>query len=317
MTFPYLTLPLIVSPMFLILGPDLVVEVCKSGAVGTFPSLNQRTNKGFRDWLVEIEARLDEADGTATPYGVNLIVHESNYRLADDLDAVIEHEVPLVITSLGIDRTMVERIQSYGGQVFHDVINVRHARKAAAEGVDGIIAVAAGAGGHAGTISPFALIAEIRDFFDGTLVLSGAMTNGQQIAAARMMGADMAYIGTRFINTTESMAVKRYKEMLIESSAADILYTPEVSGVNANFLRPSLVAAGLDPENLKFKGKVDLGPDEAKLWKDMWSAGHGVGSIDDVVPAGELCARLAREYRAALHSSLSMLAEMPEMTELS
>ncbi len=302
--------------MFLISGPDLFVEVCKSGAVGTFPSLKQRTNKGFRDWLVEIETRLDEADGAATPFGVNLIVHESNYRLADDLDAVIEHKVPLVITSLGINRAMVERIQSYGGKVFHDVINVRHARKAAAEGVDGIIAVTAGAGGHAGSISPFALTAEIRDFFDGVLVLSGAMTNGQQIAAARMMGADMAYIGTRFINTTESMAVKRYKDMLIECNVADILFTSEVSGVNANFLRPSLVAAGLDPENLKFAGKIDLSPDEAKLWKDMWSAGHGVGSVDDVVPASEFCTRLIREYHAALHASQSMLAEIPDLTKL-
>lgn len=316
MTFSNLSLPLIVSPMFLISGPDLVVEVCKSGAVGTFPSLNQRTNKGFRDWLEEIEARLAETRGSSAPFGVNLIVHESNYRLADDLDAVIEHKVPLVITSLGINRAMVERIQSYGGKVFHDVINVRHARKAAAEGVDGIIAVTAGAGGHAGSISPFALTAEIRDFFDGVLVLSGAMTNGQQIAAARMMGADMAYIGTRFINTTESMAVKRYKDMLIECNAADILYTSEVSGVNANFLRPSLVAAGLDPENLKFAGKIDLGPDEAKLWKDMWSAGHGVGSIDDVVPASALCTRLTREYRAALHASQSLLAEIPDLTKL-
>ncbi|ADZ70935.1 NAD(P)H-dependent flavin oxidoreductase [Polymorphum gilvum] len=292
-----LQVPAIASPMFLASGPDLVVETCRAGVVGTFPALNQRSSEGYRDWLGEIEARL--ADGAAAPYGVNLIVHKSNKRLEADLQVTVEQKVPLVITSLGAVRDVIEAVHSYGGLVFHDVINARHARKAAEAGVDGIIAVCAGAGGHAGTLSPFALAAEIRAFYDGTLVLAGAINTGAQILAARAMGADLAYMGTRFLATKEATIVDDYKQMILDASAADILYTPAISGVNANFLRPSLERAGLDPDNLAHAGALDMAS-EAKVWKTIWSAGHGTGTIADVPAAGDLCRRLAAEYRAAL-----------------
>ena len=297
--FRQLRVPAIAAPMFLVSGPDLVVETCRAGVVGTFPALNQRTTDGFADWLREIEARLGPADA---PYGVNLIVHRSNPRLEADLAAVVAHRVPLVITSLGAVPEVVKAVQGYGGLVYHDVISRRHAEKAAGAGVDGLIAVAAGAGGHAGTLSPFALVSELREVFAGTIVLAGAINTGAQIAAARVMGADMAYLGTRFIATRESLAPEAYKAMLLGTRAADVLYTPAISGVNANFLRPSIAAAGLDPDALPPHGALDLAS-EARAWSRVWSAGHGVGGIDDLPSAAALCARLAGEYRAAMKAA--------------
>ena len=287
-----LRLPAIAAPMFLTSGPDLVVACCNAGICGTFPTLNQRTSEGFGDWLNEIEDRLS---GNASPFGVNLIVHRSNPRVEADLRHIVAHKVPLVITSLGAVREVVDAVHSYGGLVFHDVVNRRHAEKAAAAGVDGIIAVCAGAGGHAGTMSPFALIPEIRSFFDGTIALAGALSTGAHIASARALGADLAYIGTRFIATQESMVSEDYKQMIVSGRAADIVYTPAISGIPANFLRPSMLASGLDPENLPPHDKKDLGS-EAKAWKTVWSAGQGVGSIADIPPAEELIARLGQEY---------------------
>jgi len=297
--FSTLAIPAIAAPMFLTSGPDLVVETCNSGLVGTFPALNQRTTEGFADWLEEIGGRL--APGAA-PYGVNLIVHKSNPRLAADLEVVVDRKVPLVITSLGAVRDLVQEVHSYGGLVFHDVVSRRHADKAAEAGVDGIIAVAAGAGGHGGPINPFALVSEIRQVFDGTIVLGGAINTGAQIAAARMMGADMAYLGTRFIATREALVPDAYKEMIVASRAADILYTPNISGVPANFLRPSIAAAGLDPDDLPPHGKLDM-QSEARAWSTVWSAGQGVGGISDRPPAAELCVRLIAEYRAAMRGA--------------
>lgn len=290
-----LAIPAIAAPMFLTSGPDLVVEVSRAGLLGSFPALNCRTTEGLRDWLDEIGGRL--APGTS--YGVNLILHKSNPRLQADLAVVVDHKVPLVITSLGAVPEVVDAVHGYGGLVFHDVVNRRHAEKAAAAGVDGIIAVSAGAGGHAGVVNPFALLAEIRQVFDGTLVLAGSISNGAQIAAARIAGADMAYLGTRFIATREAMADPAYKQMLVDSGAGDILYTANISGVPANFLRPSLVAQGLDPDNLPAHGGMDMAS-EAKAWKTIWSAGHGTTAIADVPPAAELCARLIAEYREAI-----------------
>ncbi|WP_180900725.1 NAD(P)H-dependent flavin oxidoreductase [Martelella soudanensis] len=293
-----LRLPVISAPMFLTSGPDLVVEVCRSGLVGTFPALNQRSTQGFVDWLGEIEARLEGVSGAA-PYGVNLIVHRTNPRLEADLAAVVAHKVPLVITSLGAVKDVVDAVHSYGGLVFHDVISRRHAEKAAEAGVDGLIAVSAGAGGHAGALSPFALLGEIRSFFKGTVILAGALGTGRDIAAARMMGADMAYLGTRFIATREAMVPAAYKDMIVSAAAADIVYTPNISGVNANFLKPSIVAAGLDPDHLPAHAELDM-KNESRAWKAVWSAGQGVGGISDILPAAELCDRLVAEYEAAV-----------------
>jgi len=297
-----LALPAIAAPMFLTSGPDLVVEVCRAGLVGTFPALNQRTTDGFDAWLSEIRERLDRTPAglpPPAPFGVNLIVHKTNHRLAADLKVTVRHKVPLVITSLGAVRDVVDAVHSYGGLVFHDVINSRHSAKAAGVGVDGLIAVCAGAGGHGGTWNPFALVSEISSIFQGTIILAGALSTGRQIAAARLAGADMAYLGTRFIATRESMVPEAYKQMIVSSAAADILYTPNISGIHANFLRPSLVAAGLDPDNLPPPGALDM-KDEIKVWKTLWSAGQGVGSINDVPSASELCQRLRKEYFDAL-----------------
>ncbi len=299
-----LSIPVVAAPMFLISGPDLVVETCRAGAVGTFPALNQRTTAGYAEWLDEIGGRLGP---DAAPYGVNIVVHRSNPRLDADLAVTIEKRVPLIITSLGLNRDLIEAVHGYGGLVFHDVTNLKFALKAAEAGVDGLIAVAYGAGGHAGTISPFAALHEIRRIFSGTLLLGGAMSTGAQIAAARMMGADLAYVGTRFMATSESLAVQRQREMLLEAKAADIVYTPAVSGVPGNFLRASLAAAGRDPDNLTPPDKLDFGTTDAKAWRDLWAAGQGVGAIDDMPAAAELVARLASEYRTALAAAPDFL----------
>lgn len=297
--FRTLRLPAIAAPMFLVSGPDLVVETCRAGVAGSFPALNQRSTAGFAAWLDEIAGRLGPGDA---PFGVNLIVHRSNPRLEADLAEVVARRVPLVITSLGAVPDVVRAVHGYGGLVFHDVISRRHAEKAAEAGVDGLIAVAAGAGGHAGTLSPFALVAEIREVFAGTVVLGGAINTGAQVAAARVMGADMAYLGTRFIATRESLAPEGYKAMLLASRAADVVYTPAISGVNANFLRPSIIAAGLDPEALPPHGALDMKA-EARAWSRVWSAGHGVGGVRDLPGAGALCTRLAEEYRTAMRAA--------------
>jgi nitronate monooxygenase len=289
-----LKLPVIEAPMFLVSGPDLVVECCNAGVIGTFPSLNQRTTEGYREWLVEIKSRLND---DAAAFGVNHIVHGSNERLMADLAVTVEHKVPLVITSLGAVKDLVDAVHGYGGVVFHDIANVRHAKNAAKAGVDGLILVANGAGGHAGIINPFALVNEIREFFKGTIILSGCLSNGQDVAAALMMGADFAYMGTRFINTTEAMASDGYKAMIIDSGATDIIHTPAVSGIPANFMIKSLEANGIDPKHLP-EHKLDMG-EEARAWKTVWSAGQGAGTVHDVVPAAELVARLRSEYAVA------------------
>jgi len=294
-----LAIPAIAAPMFLVSGPDLVTEVCRAGLVGSFPALNQRTTEGYRDWLLEIEERL--AGSEAAPYAVNLVVHRSNPRLGADLAVTVERRVPLVITSLGANEEVIQAVQGYGGLVFHDVTNLKHARKAAAAGVDGIIAVCSGAGGHASTLSAFALLPEIRKIFDGTLILGGVMSSGNQIAAARLLGADLAYIGTRFIATAESLAPQGHKAMIAAATAEDIVYTPAISGVEGNFLRQSIADAGLDPDDLSRPESYNFGAGgEIKAWKTVWSAGQGVGSIEDIPKAGDLCQRLIAEYRAAL-----------------
>ena len=293
-----IALPVIAAPMFLVSGPDLVVETCKAVVVGSFPALNQRSTEGYGEWLAEIRERIGNA---AAPFGVNLIVHRSNARLDADLAETVRQRVPFVITSLGAVSEVVEAIHGYGGLVFHDVINLRHAQKAAEAGVDGLIAVCAGAGGHAGTYNPFAFVQEIRQFYQGTIILSGAMSTGAHVVAARAAGADFAYLGTRFIATTESRAPEDYKQMILAATAKDIVYTNAISGVNGNFLRASLEAAGLDPANLpEFNRELHLGSSEKRAWKNIWSAGQGVGAIHDVPSTAELVARLGREYAEAV-----------------
>ena len=309
-----LRLPVVAAPMFLISNPQLVLACCRNGVVGSFPALNQRDSSGFKAWLEEIEAGLALLDNPA-PYAVNLIVHNSNERLEADLAICIEHKVPIVITSLGAVKEVVDAIHGYGGLVFHDVTTRRHAEKAAEAGVDGLIAVAAGAGGHAGTWSPFALVAEIRQFFDKTVLLAGCINHGREILAAQVVGADLAYLGTRFIGTTESHAPDAYKEMLLASRAADIIHTPAVSGVPASFMRKSLETAGFDMAALNSKGEAGnkLKPlsDEAKAWKTVWSAGQGVGEINDLPSTDQLIARLDEQYRQALHLTQQLSNHWP------
>jgi len=312
-----LSLPAVAAPMFLISGPKLVTECCKNGIVGTFPALNQRTSEGFEKWLIEIKETLDEFEQTsgkkAAPYGVNLIVHHSNPRVQADLELCVKHKVPLIITSLGAVSELVNAVHSYGGLVFHDVIKRRHAEKAAGAGVDGLILVAAGAGGHAGTLNPMPFIQEIRSFYDKTILLSGCISNGRDIASAMQMGADLAYLGTRFINTTESKAEQEYKQMIIESGASDIVYTAAVSGVSANFLRPSLESMGITEELWNKAAKVDFGKEldaaeaEAKAWKTIWSAGQGVTTIHDVLPTAELIENLKAEFISAIEEQKQTL----------
>ena len=296
-----LSLPAICAPMFIISNPDLVIAQCKAGLIGSFPALNARPKDLLDEWLTRIKAEL-AADPNAAPFAVNQIIHPSNERLEHDMALCVKHEVPLIITSLSAPTQIVPHVHAYGGKVFHDVISVRHAEKALEAGVDGLILVCAGAGGHAGTLSPFALVGEIRKFYDGPIALSGSITNGQAILAAQAMGADFAYIGTRFIATQEANAVEAYKQAIVDSAAKDVVYTPYFTGVHGNYLTRSIVAAGLDPANLPVKDKTAMsfgGARDAKAWKDIWGAGQGVGTIDDVLPAGELITRLKQEYRSA------------------
>jgi nitronate monooxygenase len=295
-----LRIPAMAAPLFLASGVDLVTEVCRSGLVGTFPALNARSTRELVRWTEEIAERLERTPDSA-PYGINLIIHKSNPRLHADLEIVVRRKVPLVITSLGAVKDVVEAVHGYGGLVFHDVISRRHAEKAAEAGVDGIIAVCAGAGGHGGTLSPFALVPEIRQIFDGTIVLAGAISTGAHIAAARVLGADLSYLGTRFLTTREAMVSEAQKRMVLDCTASDVIYTSEISGISANFLRPSIEAAGIRPDDPRHVPGLDF-ETEAKAWKHIWSAGQGVGSIDAVLPAAELCQRLISEYHAALRS---------------
>ncbi len=295
-----LSLPLIGSPMFIISQPDLVIAQCRSGIVGAFPSLNARPSGMFERWLQQLGEALTEQDA---PFAVNLIVHRTNTRLEEDLELCVRYRVPIVITSLGAREDVNQAIHSYGGIVLHDVINNIFARKAVEKGADGLIAVAAGAGGHAGTLSPFALVQEIRQWFDGPLALSGAIATGRAIAAARMMGADLGYMGTPFIATQEANAEAAYKQMIVDGSAADIVYSDVFTGVLGNYLRPSIVAAGLDPDALPKAKDMDfasLTGGEKKAWRDVWGAGQGIGAIAKVQPAADFIAGLKAQYRAAV-----------------
>ena len=302
-----LILPVIGAPMFLVSGVDLVVAQCCNGVIGAFPALNARTAAALDTWLSEIRARLaqfeDETGKTAAPFAVNLIVHGSNDRLDEDLATVVRHKVPLVITSLSVPDKVIAAVHGYGGLVFHDITTVRHAEKAAAAGVDGLILVAAGAGGHAGRLSPFALIAEVRRFYDGAIILSGAIADGRAILAAEALGADFAYIGSAFIACDESIAAQGHKQMIVDSRAADILYTPYFSGTPGNYLIPSIKAAGADLEEAEAaqprKMEFGSGSSKPKAWKDVWSAGQGVGPITTVQPTGDYIAQLKAEYDAA------------------
>jgi len=307
-----LSLPAVAAPMFLISGPQLVIECCKNGIVGTFPALNHRTTEGFEEWVIEIKEALEafekETGKKAAPFAVNLIVHPTNPRVQPDLEICIKHKVPLIITSLGAVSDLVNAVHSYGGLVYHDIIKKRHAEKAAEAGVDGLILVAAGAGGHAGALNPMALVNEIKAFFKKTILLSGCISTGQDIASALQMGANLAYMGTRFINVKESMADPKYQEMIINSKAEDIVYTAAVSGVNANFLRPSLEAMGITEELWSQTKKIDFGSEldaakaEAQAWKTIWSAGQGVTAIDDIRSTADLITDLKREFKVALES---------------
>jgi len=301
-----LSIPVIGSPMFIASTPDLVIAQCKAGIIGSFPALNARPAELLAEWLTRIETELAQyaranPGKPVAPYAVNQIAHVSNDRLRQDMEVCVEHKVPLIITSLRPPREIVEAAHSYGGLVFHDVINVRHARKAAEQGVDGIIVVCAGAGGHAGLGSPFALVREIRQFFDGTLVLSGAMSSGADVFAALSLGADMAYVGTRFLATPEANVDPGYRQMIVDSSSDDVVYTSLFTGVKGNYLKRSVAAAGMDPDNLPEadKSKMNFGSGgnmKQKAWRDIWSGGQGVGNIHDILPAGEVVARMVKEY---------------------
>ena len=317
--FKNLSLPVIAAPMFLISGPKLVIECCKNGIIGTFPALNQRTTEGFEKWIIEIKSTLDlfekETGKKAAPFGVNLIVHQTNPRVKADLEICIKHKVPIIITSLGAVPQLVGAIHSYGGLVFHDVIKKRHVEKAAEAGVDGLILVCAGAGGHAGTLNPMPFVAEIKKFFHKTILLSGCISNGQDIASALQMGADIAYMGTRFINTKESKAPEDYRKMIIESDANDIVYTAAISGVSANFLRPSLEAMGITEEMLKRTKKIDFGKElsamekEAKAWSTIWSAGQGVTNISDNPTVKDLVDLMKKEFKVAIEAQQVLLGK--------
>ncbi|HZH55345.1 MAG TPA: nitronate monooxygenase family protein [Sphingobacteriaceae bacterium] len=296
-----LELPLIAAPMFLVSGTKLVIECCKAGVVGTFPALNGRTSEDFEQMLIEIQRELqrhrDETGKEPAPYGVNIIVNRTNPRVMADLALCIKYQAPLIITSLGAVKDLVDAVHSYGGLVFHDVIKKRHAEKAAEAGVDGIIAVAAGAGGHAGTASPFALIKEIKQVFNGMVILAGGLSEGADIAAAQVMGADLAYMGTRFIATQESLASPEYKALLVSTTIDDIMYTDAVSGVPANFIRQSIQAAGIDLNQKKEEDFSELSTAQSKAWKDIWSAGHGTSAIQEILPTAELIQHLKQGYK--------------------
>lgn len=302
-----LRIPMIGAPMFIVSGPELVIAQCQAGVIGGFPALNARPQAALADWLIQIKESLAEyagknPDQPVAPYAVNQIVHASNSRLLDDMATCIEHEVPIIITSLRPPAEVVTAVHSYGGLVFHDVINLRHARKAIEQGVDGIIAVCAGAGGHAGALSPFVLVKEIRQHFDGAIILSGCITSGSDVLAAKAMGADLAYSGTRFIATKEARAVPAYKEMIVDSQADDIVYSSLFTGIHGSYLKGSIENAGLDPNDLPDgqANAMDFDKADAKAWKDIWGAGQGVGDIDDIPATRDLIMAMEREYLSTL-----------------
>ncbi|MEQ3637395.1 nitronate monooxygenase family protein [Alcanivorax sp.] len=301
-----LQLPVVASPMFIVSNPDLVIAQCKAGIIGSFPALNARPAEELEVWLKRITEELDawnqaNPDKPAAPFAVNQIVHKSNNRLEHDLELCVKYKVPIVITSLGARVDVNEAIHSYGGLVFHDIINNFFAKKAIEKGADGLIAVASGAGGHAGTLSPLALVQEIREWFDGPLLLSGAIATGDAVLAAQAMGADLGYIGSAFIATDEANADERYKQAIVDGGASDIIYSNLFTGVHGNYLRGSIEAAGLDPENLPESdpSKMDFGDSSSKAWKDIWGSGQGIGAVKKIGPAAELVDRLKREYSAA------------------
>ena len=304
-----LRLPVIASPLFIISNPALVIAQCKAGVVGSFPSLNARPISQLDEWLARITEELaawdrDHPDTPSAPYAVNQIVHKTNNRLEEDLELCVKYKAPVVITSLGARTDVNDAIHSYGGITLHDVITNAFARKAVEKGADGLIPVAAGAGGHAGVLSPFALVREIREWFDGPVALSGAIASGYSILGAQAMGADLAYIGSAFIATKEANAPQGYKDMIVESAANDIVYTNLFTGVHGNYLRPSIVAAGMDPDNLPVSDPSAMnfgsgGNQEAKAWRDIWGCGQGIGALHDALSAGDLVAKLATEYDAA------------------
>jgi nitronate monooxygenase len=312
-----LSLPAIGAPLFIVSVPDLVIAQCKAGIVGAFPALNARPPELLDEWLTRIRTELSAYDAAhperpSAPFAVNQIVHRSNNRLEHDLALCEKHKVPIIITSLGAREEVNQAAHRWGGILFHDVINQKFAHKAIEKGADGLILVAAGAGGHAGVISPFAFVAETRRWFDGPIALSGAIANGRAIRAARLLGADFAYIGSAFIATKEANAVERYKEMITSSGAEDIVYSNLFTGVHGNYLKPSIMAAGMDPENLPQSdaSKMSFGTDDSgervrpKAWKEIWGSGQGIGSLDKIVPAAELIARLKKEYDEAVDPSL-------------
>ena len=312
-----ISMPVIGAPLFLVSGPDLVIAQCKAGIIGSFPALNARPQHVLEEWLTRIKTELAEykeanPDAKVAPFAVNQICHGSNDRLMADMETCVKHEVPIIITSLRPPSEVVEAAHSYGGLVYHDVISVRHAQKAAEQGVDGLILVCAGAGGHAGTLSPFALLREVKEWFDGTVILSGSIGDGHSVASAIALGADFAYIGTRFIATHEANAEPEYKKMLEESAAADIVYSSLFTGVLGNYLKPSISNAGLDPDNLPDADKTSMnfgsgGNTDSKAWKDIWGSGQGIGLIEDSPSVEELVGRLKSEYELAFEEFKSKI----------
>ena len=312
-----ISIPVIGAPLFLVSGPDLVIAQCKAGIIGSFPALNARPQHILDEWIVRIKTELAEyqeqnPDTKVAPFAVNQICHGSNDRLMQDMETCVKHEVPIIITSLRPPSEIVEAAHSYGGLVFHDVISVRHAQKAAEQGVDGLILVCAGAGGHAGALSPFALLREVKQWFDGTVILSGSIGDGHSVASAIALGADFAYLGTRFIATEEANAEPEYKKMLEESAAKDIVYSSLFTGVLGNYLKPSIENAGMDPENLPDADKTSMnfgsgGNTDSKAWKDIWGSGQGIGGIQDSPTVSELVGRLKKEYEEAFNEFKSKM----------
>jgi len=299
-----LEIPVIVAPMFLVSNPEMTVAACSEGIMGSFPAHGTRSREVFEDWLIRTRdgvQRLRDQGVRPAPFAVNLVVHASNPRMEGDLELCIKYRVPVVLSSKGAPGDAVKRIHDYGGVVIHDVANQRHAEKALESGVDGVIAVAGGAGGHTGTINPFALMNEIRRIHSGIVVLAGGMTTGRDVLAAQAMGADLAYLGTRFIATRESDAAEGQKQMIVASKATDIFFSASIDGAPANWMTPSLIAAGVDLDVLRttLPGKIISSHESKKRWKDIWTAGHGVGNIDDIPTTVELCRRLKAEYRTA------------------
>ena len=305
-----LSIPVIGSPLFLVSGPELVIAQCKAGIIGSFPALNARPQHVLEEWIIRIKTELAEyqeqnPDAKVAPFAVNQICHGSNDRLMDDMATCVKQEVPIIITSLRPPAELVEAAHSYGGLVYHDVINVRHAKKAAEQGVDGLILVCAGAGGHAGALSPFALLREVKQWFDGTIILSGSIGDGYSVASSLALGAEFAYMGTRFIATKEANADPEYKKMLEESAADDIVYSSLFTGVSGNYLKPSIKNAGMDPDNLPDADKSSMnfgsgGNTKSKAWKDIWGSGQGIGLIEDSPSVEELVDRIKAEFNSAV-----------------